>query len=77
VALAAELDAQLEATGAPPGYLPHLPARLTEAGRAKLLEATPPLDALHRRQFRRFSPEQMKALRSLVALIADPADVED
>lgn len=52
-------------------------ARLTEAGRAKLLETTPALDALHRLQFRRFSPEQLETLRALVALIADPTDADD
>ena len=47
-------------------------ARLTDAGRAKLLETTPLLDAVHRGQFRRFSAEQLETLRELVALIVDP-----
>ncbi|HEX8273039.1 MAG TPA: MarR family transcriptional regulator [Longimicrobiaceae bacterium] len=47
-------------------------ARLTEAGRAKLLETTPVLDAMHREQFRRLSPEQLATLRSLLDLLADP-----
>lgn len=48
-------------------------ARLTDAGRAKLREATPVLDALHREQFRRFTPEQLETFRSLLELFAEPA----
>lgn len=50
----------------------YVTARLTDAGRAKLLETTPLLDALHRAQFRRFSPEQLETFAALVALMADP-----
>ena len=47
-------------------------AKLTEAGREKLLETTPSVDALHREQFRRFSPEQIETLRSMLELFSDP-----
>jgi DNA-binding MarR family transcriptional regulator len=47
-------------------------ARLTDAGREMLLETTPVVDALHREQFRRFSPEQVETLRSLLELFSDP-----
>lgn len=46
-------------------------ARITEEGQAKLLEITPILDALHREQFRRFTPEQIETLRSLLKLLDD------
>jgi DNA-binding MarR family transcriptional regulator len=46
-------------------------ARITEAGLEKLLETTPAIDALHREQFRRFTPEQIATLRSLLDLIGD------
>lgn len=48
-------------------------ARITEAGREKLLETTPVVDALHREQFRRFSPDQISMLRSLLELFDDSA----
>jgi DNA-binding MarR family transcriptional regulator len=47
-------------------------ARLTDAGREMLREATPAVDALHREQFRRFSPEQLATLRSLLELVDEP-----
>ena len=47
-------------------------ATLTDAGRAKLLEITPAIDALHREQFRRFSPEEVETLSSLLRLFDEP-----
>ena len=43
--------------------------RLTDAGRQKLVEATPEIDAYHRAQFRRFTPEQLQTFRELLALL--------
>ena len=43
--------------------------RLTEGGRQKLVEATPAIDAYHREQFRRFTPEQLQSFRELLALL--------
>ena len=71
------VEAELIARERDPDNRRFVTARLTEAGRAKLREATPALDVVHRRQFRRFSPEQLETLRSLVALIADPAESGD
>ncbi len=45
--------------------------RLTDAGRQKLLETTPAIDAYHREQFRRFTPEQIRQFRELLALLED------
>jgi DNA-binding MarR family transcriptional regulator len=47
-------------------------AKLTDSGREMLLKATPAVDAMHLEQFRRFSPEQLSALRSLLELVDDP-----
>ena len=43
--------------------------RLTDAGRQKLVEATPAIDAYHQEQFRRFTPEQLATFRELLALL--------
>jgi DNA-binding MarR family transcriptional regulator len=45
--------------------------RLTDAGRQKLVEATPAIDAYHREQFRRFTPAQIETFRDLLALLED------
>jgi DNA-binding MarR family transcriptional regulator len=46
-------------------------ARLTDAGRQMLLDTTPVVDGLHKQQFRRFAPEQVEMLRSLLELFDD------
>ncbi len=52
-----------------PQHRSFVTTRLTEAGRQKLVEATPVIDAYHRDQFRRFTPEQVQQFRDLLALL--------
>jgi len=52
-----------------PAHRSFVTTRLTDAGRQKLLETTPGIDAYHREQFRRFSPEQLQQFRELLALL--------
>ena len=54
-----------------PNHRSFVTTRLTDAGREKLAEATPALDAYHREQFRRFTPEQIRQFRELLALLED------
>ena len=49
-------------------------AYLTPAGEAKLVETTPVVEALNRKQFRRLSAEQIAACGALMGLIASQAD---
>ena len=52
-----------------PKHRSFVATRLTDAGRQMLAEATPALDAYHRAQFRRFTPEQLQTFRQLLALL--------
>ena len=52
-----------------PNHRSFVTTRLTDAGRQKLVESTPAIDAYHRAQFRRFSPEQLQTFRELLALL--------
>ena len=52
-----------------PKHRSFVTTRLTEAGRQKLLETTPAIDAYHRQQFRRFTPDQLQTFRDLLALL--------
>ena len=54
-----------------PEHRSFVTTRLTDAGRQKLLETTPAIDAYHREQFRRFTPEQIRQFRELLALLED------
>ena len=54
-----------------PNHRSFVTTRLTDAGRQKLVESTPAIDAYHRAQFRRFSPEQLQTFRELLALLED------
>ena len=54
-----------------PQHRSFVTTRLTDAGRQKLVEATPAIDAYHRDQFRRFTPEQVQQFRELLSLLED------
>ena len=54
-----------------PNHRSFVTTRLTDAGRQKLVEATPALDAYHQAQFRRFTPAQLQTFRELLALLED------
>ncbi len=54
-----------------PNHRSFVTTRLTDAGRQKLVEATPAIDAYHREQFRRFTREQVQQFRELLALLED------
>ncbi len=52
-----------------PNHRSFVTTRLTDAGRQKLVEATPAIDTYHQAQFRRFTPEQLQTFRELLALL--------
>ena len=52
-----------------PQHRSFVTTRLTDAGRQKLVEATPAIDAYHREQFRRFTAAQLQSFRELLALL--------
>ena len=54
-----------------PNHRSFVTTRLTDAGRQKLVEATPAIDAYHQAQFRRFTPAQLQTFRELLALLED------